>query len=308
MTTYNHEKFIAQAIESVLMQKVNFDYELVIAEDCSTDRTREIVKNYQKKYPDKIRLLLRKKNLGGQMNYIQTLQACHGQYIAILDGDDFWTNPHKLQKQTDFLDKHHDFTACIHWAKFFEQETGKIITEKHGPPVVKSYYTDEDLLEYNAFFATSSIVFRNGSITDFPKWIYNIEIVDFPLLILSARQGKIGFIDEAMSAYRIHREGLYTGSLYTESSSQINVVNKAIKAYLEIGDNLNYKNNKKFKNQLSKMYFIKFREHRKINQPGAAFLCLYKSMIICPGMKDKLKRILKQLHLYNFVKSFYRKT
>ena len=112
--TYNHEKYIAQAIESVLIQEVNFDYELVIGEDCSTDKTREIVIDYQRKYPHKIRLLLNEKNLGMHRNFAQTYHACRGQYIAVLEGDDFWTSPHKLQKQVDFLDNNPDFAICFH--------------------------------------------------------------------------------------------------------------------------------------------------------------------------------------------------
>jgi len=82
ITTYNHEPFIAQAIESVLMQEVNFDYELIIGEDCSTDRTRQRVKDYQRQYPDKIRLFLPERNMGQRHNLLQTLKACRGQYIA----------------------------------------------------------------------------------------------------------------------------------------------------------------------------------------------------------------------------------
>ena len=99
MLTYNHEKYIAQAIESVLMQETDFHYEIVIGEDCSTDRTREIVIEYQKKYPDKIRTLLHAKNIGGNANYRQTYSECNGDYIAFLEGDDFWIDRKKLQKQ-----------------------------------------------------------------------------------------------------------------------------------------------------------------------------------------------------------------
>lgn len=103
MITYNHEKFIAQAIDSILMQQVNFDYEIVIGEDCSTDGTRAIVIQYQKEYPDKIRLLLPEENLGMHKNFVQTFRACQGEYIALLEGDDYWTSPRKLQKQVDFF-------------------------------------------------------------------------------------------------------------------------------------------------------------------------------------------------------------
>jgi glycosyltransferase involved in cell wall biosynthesis len=111
MATYNHEKYIAHAIESVLMQEVNFSYELVIAEDCSTDRTRAIVVEYQKKYPEVIRLILHDKNVGMQENSNCLRRACRGKYRANLEGDDYWLYPDKLQRQIDFLEKNPDFIA-----------------------------------------------------------------------------------------------------------------------------------------------------------------------------------------------------
>jgi len=114
MITFNQEKFIAQAIESVLMQRVNFKYEIVIGEDCSTDRTRDIVLEYQEKYSDRIKLLLQGKNAGMHKNFVDTYYACMGKYIALLEGDDYWTDPYKLQKQVDFLEKNPDFAICFH--------------------------------------------------------------------------------------------------------------------------------------------------------------------------------------------------
>ena len=106
MITYNHEPYIKQAIESVLSQKVAFSIELVIGEDCSTDRTREIVMEYQKKHSDIIRVIISDKNVGMTKNFMRTLRACRGKYIALCEGDDFWHEPNKLQIQCDYLEKH----------------------------------------------------------------------------------------------------------------------------------------------------------------------------------------------------------
>lgn len=100
--TYNHEKYIAQALESILMQKVNFTYEIVVGEDCSKDRTREILIQYAEKHPDKFHLLLHEKNIGAAKNQNKVFENCKGKYIAMLEGDDYWTDPYKLQKQVDF--------------------------------------------------------------------------------------------------------------------------------------------------------------------------------------------------------------
>ena len=117
MITYNHELFIGPAIESALAQKVNFDYEVVIGEDCSTDGTRAVVMDFQRRYPDIIKILLRERNIGGFRNMESTLAACGGQYLAILEGDDYWTRPDKLRKQVDFLDAHPDRAICCHRAR-----------------------------------------------------------------------------------------------------------------------------------------------------------------------------------------------
>ena len=106
MVTYNHRPFIAQAIEGVLQQKTNFPFELVIGEDCSTDGTREIVDEYQKKYPNIIRVVTSEKNVGMKKNGLRTVQACRGKYLAFCDGDDYWQSPLKLQKQADYLESH----------------------------------------------------------------------------------------------------------------------------------------------------------------------------------------------------------
>jgi glycosyltransferase involved in cell wall biosynthesis len=113
MITYNHERFITQALESVLAQRVNFDYEIVVGEDCSTDDTRAIVMYFHRRYPGRIVPLLREKNIGGARNIELTLAACRGQYVAMLEGDDYWTCEDKLQRQVDFLDANPDYAILL---------------------------------------------------------------------------------------------------------------------------------------------------------------------------------------------------
>src|SRR5919202_3380596 len=114
MITYNQEAFIAQAIRSALMQITDFDYEIVIGDDCSTDGTRDIVADLARKHPSKIRPLFQDVHLGVNRNLVSTLKACTGQYVAILEGDDYWTTQKKLQLQVNFLDCHYDYAICFH--------------------------------------------------------------------------------------------------------------------------------------------------------------------------------------------------
>ena len=208
--TYNHEKYISQALDSVLMQEVNFAYEIVIGEDCSSDKTRDILIEYQKKNPEKIRLLLHKQNLGnlGKKNLIETHHACRGEYIALLEGDDYWTSSLKLQKQADYLDSNPDFAICFtSTLAFYEDES---LTPYIFPDIkYKEISTLKDLLSDN-FMHTCSVMFRNRLFKSYPKWYHEIITGDYALHIINASYGKIGYINEVMSAYRIHKDGIWS--------------------------------------------------------------------------------------------------
>lgn len=207
MITYNQEKYLAQALDSVLTQEVNCDYEIVIGEDCSTDGTREIVLEYQRSHPDKIRALLPATNLGMIRNFVQTYRACAGKYVAILEGDDFWSSPNKLQKQMDFLDNHPEAAICFHATDvFFEDNSAPGYLSPSGH---NEFSTIEDLLEKN-FIQTCSVMFRNNLFGDFPEWFYSCVIGDYPLHLLNADFGSIGYIKDVMASYRIHSAGVWS--------------------------------------------------------------------------------------------------
>jgi glycosyltransferase involved in cell wall biosynthesis len=207
MVTYNHERFIAQALESVLAQRVNFDYEIVIGEDCSTDRTREILMDFCRRYPKRIVPLLRDKNVGAMRNSQATLAACRGQYLALLEGDDYWTCEDKLQRQVDFLDEHPDYAICCHRAQFVDETGGG--QSRIYPTLPCGTYTIEDLFHEN-WVVTCSVMYRWGSVGSLPNWFLTLKMGDWPLHILVARAGKIHLMDEVMSVYRIHQGGAWS--------------------------------------------------------------------------------------------------
>lgn len=204
MITYNHEKYIAQAIDSVLMQRTNFDFEIVIGEDCSTDRTREIVLEYKAKHPDKIKLLLQEKNVGIHKNFTQTILSCKGKYIALLEGDDYWTDEYKLQRQVDFLENNPDFVLC------FENtiDQNEISNENKISDPNFDVLVLKDLIRDGWFMRTGSIVFRNNVIKQFPEWYFKYRSTDYILHILLAQHGKIKFINQRSSVYRINEGGI----------------------------------------------------------------------------------------------------
>lgn len=277
MITYNHEKFIAQAIDSVLMQQVDFDYEIVIGEDCSTDNTRNIVIDYRNRFPDRIKLLLNEENLGMMPNFIQTMQACQGQYIAMLEGDDYWTSPHKLQKQVDFLDSHADFAICSHNVKVKREgstQSHEWLGARH-----KEVSTLEDLLRDGSGGATCSLVFRNRVFGDFPDWFYTIQGGDWALQILCASHGKLRYFREVMGVFRQHDRGsLYAATVAAKAHGKeaIALPSKGVLHLCDVlNGHFNYQYEKLIRKQKARWYWvgaIEYAQHEKRDLARAYFM------------------------------------
>jgi len=211
--TYNQGKYIREALESVLSQKVNFKYEIVVGDDFSTDSTRSIIQEYADKYKDIVKPLLHPYNLGpkgleGKYNFIETLYACRGMYVALLEGDDYWNDTNKLQAQIDFLDKHPDYTICFHRVYEKNDDDEPVLSELNTS-VEEETYTIEDLAG-SSFIHTPSVVFRNGLINGFPKWYYDAPAGDYALHLLNARHGKIKYLPRAMAVYRKHGASVWS--------------------------------------------------------------------------------------------------
>jgi len=308
MITYNHEKFIAQAIDSALMQQVNFDYEIVIGEDCSTDKTREILVDYQKKYPDKIRLLLHEKNLGGGglYNELVVQKACQGEYIAWLEGDDYWTSPHKLQMQVDFLEKHPDCVSCFH-PYLDVYENGSQEPEICKPALAaskKSIFTCEELLEHQGLLDgniihLNSMVSRNISRDDLPEWYYQCSgAEDWAHSILTAQQGNIGYIDEVMAIYRIHGGGIYT------SASAIKKLKTRIKFFQHLNPHLKFKYNKLLRSKISECYYELCKEYAINEQFTEAKKSLVDCLLSAPLNRRVSRKKIFKLFVYLYFARF----
>ncbi len=280
MITYNHERFIAQAIDSVLMQQVDFDYEIVIGEDCSTDNTRSIVIDYQNRFPDRIKSLLNEKNLGMMPNFIQTMQACKGQYIAMLEGDDYWTDPHKLQKQVDFLDRHPEFAICSHNVKV--KREGSMQSHEWLGARHKEVSTLEDLLRNGSGGATCSLVFRNGVFGDYPEWYYTIHGGDWALQVLCASCGKLRYFREVMGVFRRHdRNYIYYQALAAKAKGE-EVIAIPSRECLQICDVLNRHFNYRYKKLIQKhkayWYWIGAVEYTRYGKKDLARVYFLKAL------------------------------
>ena len=218
MIAYNVERYIEEAIESVLTQKVDFRVELVIGEDCSTDSTRTIALSYKEKYPSIIRVLLPPKNQGLTPNCVATINECQGEYVALLDSDDYWTSDNKLAMQVDFLDTNSDYSGSGH-------QSMKIYDDKSAPEsffgeqVDKDYFV-KDMITHRKFH-TSSFIFRreywvkSGGI---PPSISSNERGINPMVAIF---GKIKYFKENMCVYRFSGFGLSSRVDYKELETDL---------------------------------------------------------------------------------------
>lgn len=226
--TYKQREFIKDCIEGALMQQTNFNFEIVIGDDNSTDGTSEICKCYANRNKN-IHYHLRKRNLGMMGNWIATIQNCSGKYIALCEGDDYWTDPLKLQKQVDFMEANKDYSICFHDVlelradgKLYPSET---IESRYENIIDKNNIDYKDLLVQGNFIHTCSVVFRN-EFQRYPVIFQLSSVADYLLHIHNSRNGKIKKLNERMAVYRVGI-GIY-------SSLSAMAMNKKILQYLVV--------------------------------------------------------------------------
>lgn len=216
--TYNHARYVAQAIGSILMQEADFPVELVIGEDCSTDDTRAICEQYARANPDRIRLLPSERNLGVQANARRTYTACRGKYIAQCEGDDYWTDPKKLQKQVAVLEAEPSLSFCFHNVEVVREGSssakGESFYPVDGRKTLFARPPDRigvnDILGGN-FIATASVLARADAVLPVPRWIASLPAGDWGQFIHWLQQGAGAYLDELMGVYRMHAGGEWSG-------------------------------------------------------------------------------------------------
>ena len=202
MIAYNQEDFISEAIESILSQKTDFPVEIVIGDDNSKDRTGEICESFAARFPEKIRYRRRDPNLGMMPNFIKTLGECGGKYVAVCEGDDFWTDETKLQRQVDFMEAHPDASLCCHNHSIFAN--GEMIHVNDDIAGDVKILETRDYMR-NPFFHTSSYFFRrDAQPAPYPDWYRDVLAGDHFLVLFLSMKGKIGYLNRRMSVFRNH--------------------------------------------------------------------------------------------------------
>ena len=264
--TYNHAPFIKQAIESVLSQTHGYTMEIIIADDCSTDGTSQIAEDYQQRYPNLIKILTPATNIGPANNFTNLLNAASGKYIAYLEGDDYWNDNQKLQKQIDFLEANNAYSLCFgNVLEAFSEELNDVRNHLHGGSG-KIATTDINDLLYNNYIQTASIVFRNNLVKYFPDWYKALMPGDWPLNIILAQFGDIYYFSECMCVHRNFNSGVWSSQkALTRIDNLLNVCN-VIGKELDLATNKNLRAGKSHLLLSSVKYLIREKQSTKAFQ------------------------------------------
>lgn len=220
--TYNHRKYIRKALDGIVMQKTSFDYEVIIHDDASTDGTAEIVQEYAEKY-DFIKPILQKENqysngVSFGPKYIHPLMQ--GRYTAFCEGDDYWTDPYKLQTMYDYMSTHEECSMCCHAYENIEANTEKVIEEIHTLQSDGSI-TVQKAIKYDNPTQLASQMFRRECIIDKPSIYLNRGVGDYTVLLYAATLGEIHYIDKVMACHRIAADGSWTNRVYKNRNLRV---------------------------------------------------------------------------------------
>lgn len=302
--TYNQRQFIRKAIDSALAQQTSFPIEILVGDDFSNDGTRDIIQEYERQHPGLVVGVLHPRNLGknGGINFLETLKRAKGEYYALMDGDDYWTDPLKLQKQADFLDAHPDYSMVFHNA-LITYEDG---TPEHllNGPDTKSFFTVEDLIGEDEiwFMATSSTMYRN-SIKEYPAWFSESVSGDIPRLILKAKQGKIGYLPDVMSVYRKNRGG----TSFTDRYDNEVFLRNRIGMYEAINRELDYKYNRPLQKNIARYYKMMLNAKPYRDSYVARLAVVGKYLALARPNLDEVKQVVWDYVLPSAVTRTYSK-
>lgn len=206
--TYNHASYVDQTLQSIAAQSVDVPWEVLIADDASTDATRAVVEASARRLGIDVRFIYQAANVGANRNVVAGIAAARGTYLAFVEGDDYWTDSKKLAKQLSFLTTHPDFSLCAHWTQTIEQTTGgelpTIYADNHGRQELANS------LRFRPWFHASSIMVRTKYWRELPPWFYNHVVADRILSYLPLKHGPAMVLPEFMSVYRVHGTSLWT--------------------------------------------------------------------------------------------------
>lgn len=235
--TYNHEDYICETLDSLLSQQTTFSFEIIIGEDCSTDSTLKIITEYQTKYKNIITIVKSEDNVGMMNNFIRTIKSSKGEYLALCEGDDYWTNNQKLQKQVDFMNSHKEYTMCFHNSEIFNNDTQKTI--EYFPDINNERdFSIIDFIDVN-YASTPSVLYRKHNIK-FPENFNTFKLGDWPLHMIFADKGKVKYFPDIMAKYRVHTQGVWSAESEIKKNRYTMIMMEEMNKYFEYKYNTIY--------------------------------------------------------------------
>lgn len=251
--TYNQKNFIRNCLEGVIAQEMKFSYEIVISDDCSSDGTFEICLEYALKYPDLIRIIKRDENIGMIGNWRETIYSCRGKYIALCEGDDYWTDPFKLKKQVGFMEANPGYSICFHNVSIFDEINRVMLADNITRRVNET--TDITDLAIGNYIHTPSVLLRND--VKIPEWFKEVTLGDWSLYMLQCGNRKIKKLEDVMAVYRISATNYWSSkSKEYRINSTLKTVEKVLE-YAELSPQVKEILKKRLTNKKLKMSIIK---------------------------------------------------
>jgi glycosyltransferase involved in cell wall biosynthesis len=253
LVTFNHEGFVRNALDRLFSQQFDGKIELIVADDCSTDGTLAIVKSFEGKDARfVIKYLASDKNLGITRNYERGFSACSGEYVAVLEGDDYWVSPFKLQRQMDFLDAHWECDLCSTNYLILDEGSSRFYTRtevRSGFQLISA----RELISDNIVGNFSTCMYRRSALEKLPHELFELVSYDWIVNICVAMSSMIGFLEEPMSVYRLHSSGAWSNSSQTE---KIKAQLAVIPAYDALTKNLYQDDFRQLTSKLKRMLVV----------------------------------------------------
>ena len=260
LITYNQENYIGKCLEGIGIQQCDFDYNIVVADDASTDGTLAGIKSFSSGMDEKFVFMDSHKNIGYIKNYQRAFAACQGEYIAIIEGDDYWTDPHRLQKHVDFLDNHRECSFSFNRIIFFNEDKFDFSVRPWTKTEHYEYFTASQIAACNHIGNLSACVFRKNLIDTLPEEVYEFNtLTDWFLGVYMGQFGLVAELKRAMSVYRIHGSGVWAGQ---NAKKQLEQIRQNIPVYNRFFD---FKFDKEYKKRDGELRDI--IENRKKRRP-----------------------------------------
>lgn len=289
---YNHAPYIRQCLDGIVMQKTNFRFEAIVHDDASTDGTQNIIREYAEKYQDIIKPIYETENQyskhdGSLRKIMNSAIPQSVKYIAICEGDDYWTDSYKLQKQVDFLETHPDYTMVCNRTMLFSQSKGVFVGDNHPINEDGDLNTDSIIINGGLYISTCSLLYRNINLDNYPEYCKKCHVGDYPLQIFLAMKGKVYYFNNAMSVYRIDNTGSWINRLKTEqrlTEHRINGYLSEVNMLKGFADEYPYKKNI-FQNRIAfylKTIYKDIKDYS--NEDKKRFMTIFKNEIKQSGL------------------------